>query len=139
MQSKIVTPISNLSKDDRFFEIVLNFGQLEGRSYSNDARHLEHVTVFHSELELHKEWNYELENELRHELLKFPNLEAISFHMVTRFPNFFIEAGVAFGLGTPMSDKMIQANVHQNCVWLKNLFPQLKIMVENNNDLGSDA
>ena len=27
----------------------------------------------------------------------------------------------------------------KNCIWLKSTFPELKVMVENNNDLGSDA
>ena len=139
MKPTIITPISHLSQDEDFLKAILAFGSLEGRDHNTCFKHFEHIRVFHSDVELQLKWNNEIRNDLHEKFSRLPNLEAISFHMVTKFKNYSIHNGIAFGIGEPMSDNEMEDNVSLNCKWLKTKFPKLKIMVENNNDLGSDA
>ena len=135
----IVTPISHLSLDKNFLDTVLSFGQLEGRDHSVLPQHIKHVVLYHSELELHQRWSESCKEDLFHELGKYYNLQAVSFHMVTCFPKYFLENGVAQGVGIRLSNDTMLKNAFENCNWLKKSFPSLKILLENNNDLGSGA
>ena len=135
----IVTPISHLSLEDHFLETVLAVGELEGRDHSVLSKHIKHVILYHSELELHLRWSESCKDDLIKELNKYHNLRAVSFHMVTCFAEYILERGVAHGVGARLSADTMLHNAHENCNWLKKSFPTLKILVENNNDLGSEA
>tara|TARA_B100000767_G_scaffold210332_1_gene197360 strand:+ start:1148 stop:1909 length:762 start_codon:yes stop_codon:yes gene_type:complete len=135
----IATPVSHLAEQEIFFETVLPFGCLEGRDHYGCKKYSDHVLVYHSDLEITREWTDEQKVELQHNLMKYPNLLAMSFHMVTCFENYYLKDGVAFGIGIPMTVVKMLKNSKENCTWLKNLAPKLDIMLENNNDLGTEA
>lgn len=135
----IVTPISHLSTNERFLDIVLAYGELEARDHLVLPKHLNHVVLHHSEFELQQCWSNSCKERLRQDLGRYRNLQAVSFHMVTCFPNYILEQGVAQGVGGQLSIDTMLKNASENCNWLKKYFPYLKILVENNNDLGSNA
>lgn len=95
--------------------------------------------MYHSELELTREWSDEEKNNLLNFIEKFPNLKGVSFHIVTRYPFYEMVNGVAFGKGNPMNETTLLLNAEVNANWFKEKMPKLILMVENNNDLGSDA
>lgn len=135
----IVTPISHLSTNDLFLDTVLKYGALEARDHFVLPKHFSHIVLYHSELELQKCWDDSCKEQLRQKLSLYWNLQAISFHMVTCFPTYILENGVAQGIGDQLSTETMLMNAFENCNWLKKYFPDLKILVENNNDLGSSA
>ena len=69
----------------------------------------------------------------------FSRLKGLSFHMVTRFENYKIVNGVAHGVGNPLNEECLFDNAKRNIKWLKEMFVDKIIMVENNNDLATSA
>ena len=135
----IITPISHLSKEKGFFQLLLKFGSLEVRDHSKFKGYEKFVTMYHSELELTQEWSQEKKNIFLNFVHKFINLKGISFHVVTRYDTYEIVKGIAYGRGNALDENTLLKNAEINVKWLKEKLPNIILMVENNNDLGSDA
>lgn len=135
----IITPISNLSLEKGFFKKVLKFGELEVRDNSNFKGYENHITMYHSELELTQVWSEIEKDYLTNFISNFPILKGISFHMVTKYRSYKLINGIAYGNGKPLSTNSLLKNASNNVKWLKKTFPKKLFLLENNNDLGSDA
>ena len=135
----IITPISHLSSEKYFFKKVLRFGLLEVRDNSNFIGYEDYITMYHSEFELTQPWSEKDKEKLKNFIPKFPFLKGISFHMVTKYCSYTFIDGVAHGKGKPLSENSLLNNASNNVKWLKENFPKLLFLLENNNDLGSDA
>ena len=135
----IITPISHLCEEKAFFEVVLKYGELEVRDSSEFKGYERFVSMYHSELELTQKWSLEEKRKIIYFIQKFPNLKGLSFHVVTRYPSYQIIQGVAHGQDIPMQEETLLQNAEINVNWLKEKLPRLILMIENNNDLGSDA
>ena len=135
----IITPISHLSAEPDFFKKILKFGPLEVRDHSKFEGYEHSVIMYHSEFELTQKWFDTQKRTLYNFISKFPNLKGLSFHMVTRYPSYKLVEGIAQGIGEALCEDTLLKNAEENVWWLKEKFPKMIFMVENNNDLGNDS
>lgn len=139
MKAILVTPVSHLSTNKRYFDSVLRYGYLEGRDEFSAGDHCDFVKVFHSEYQIHVEWTSQDRLQLVSKLNLYSNLEAVSFHMATRFRRYGVYDGVAAGIGEPMTAEAMLNAADMNIRWFRSVFTNIKVLVENNNDLGGEA
>lgn len=132
---KIVTPISHLSSDPLFADVIPNYGTLEARDRPVPESLKGHVALYHCELELTQHWDSGQRAALTETVRRYPKLQGVSFHMVTNNTAYVMKEGVAQGCGRTLSRTELLKNAEDNANWLKLAFPDLDVMVENNNDL----
>ncbi len=139
MNFKIITPLSHLSKLDEFKNLVKISNGLEARDIEHSKRYNELVKFYHSELELTQGWSKKNLESLKKTISKYPNLQFVSFHMVTNNVEYILENGVAKGIGKPLPENHLLENSKINVAFFKKEFPTIEILVENNNDLGAEC
>lgn len=134
---QIATPVSHLSSLNGFFEKISAFGSFEARERKVPIHYRDKVTLYHSEIELTQNWSTKQKQKLTETIRYYRKLRAISLHMVTNNTAYVIKNGVAHGCGRILSRMELLKNAQDNTRWLKLTFPDLEVMVENNNDLGN--
>ncbi|OUU28446.1 MAG: hypothetical protein CBB97_04490 [Candidatus Endolissoclinum sp. TMED37] len=135
----IVTPVSHLTLTVESLKTISAYGSLEAREKPVPLGFESQVTFFHSEYEISMPWDNSMKTALINKIENFEFLKGVSFHMVSRFKKYKIIDGVAVGIGKPLSEECLMGHARRNIKWLKEVFVDKIIMVENNNDLGTSA
>jgi uncharacterized protein (UPF0276 family) len=95
--------------------------------------------LFHSDLNLVSRWGT-FEREQLREIAGYPELRLVSFHVASRYKHNTIRGGAFHGVGEPYTVREMEDQTHENVILAREVFgPDLPILVENNNDLGTDA
>ncbi len=136
---KIATPCSTLITDKKSEHAVCS------RSDAIELRRVEDTgksglpELFHCELSVVQRWSEADRDELR-ELAAQTNLVLLSLHVSSRFQNNILEEGVFIGSGKPYTHAALLKNAYENAAFVRSAFgPQVDLLVENNNDLRTDA
>lgn len=66
-------------------------------------------------------------------------LKFLSIHLLSQFKKTIEKNKKLFGIGKPLAKNKLLAKTKKNIRFLKKLFPKTKILIENNNDLGTSA
>ena len=134
-----MTPVSHLCSERLFLDFIPNYGWLEARDQSVPEALQEQIILYHCDLEITHSWNVEQRSALIKKVRSYPKLQGISFHMVTNNTAYILKHGVAHGVGRTLTRAELLDNALENIGWLKANLPSLEIMVENNNDLGTEC
>ncbi len=139
MAIQIATPYSDLLATRSLRKSIVELSDvIEARSPVQLGQ-LPLPFIFHSDLNLVSRWTA-FERKRLKEIARFRELGLISFHVASRYERNVIRGGAFHGVGEPYTEGEMEAHAHENVTTAREVFgPELPVLIENNNDLGTDA
>jgi uncharacterized protein (UPF0276 family) len=136
---QIATPYSDLLATPSLRKSVLALSDvIEARSPTHLGQ-LPCPFIFHSDLNLVSRWSA-FERERLEEIARYRGLGLISFHVASCYQQNVIRNGAFHGVGEPFTASEMEVHAHENVTAAREVFgPELPVLIENNNDLGTDA
>jgi uncharacterized protein (UPF0276 family) len=136
---EIATPYSDLLAEPTLRASIFELSDVIEARDSGQLSGLPLPFLFHSDLNLVSRWGA-FERELLKEIARHRGLRLISFHAASRYQHNRIRDGAFHGIGEPYTPREMEDRAHENVMTTREMFgPDLPILVENNNDLGTDA
>ena len=138
---KIVTPISNLIKNIKNYNNILNVSDyFELRHYNFDFINKDKILFLHSDIQVNHILTDKDLLELTAIIKKYNKIRYISFHLASNYKNPKINLHKIFEIGSNKTtrEKMIK-NAYINFETLKKKFPNMVFSVENNNFFNTGA
>ncbi|MGE4504850.1 MAG: DUF692 family multinuclear iron-containing protein [Desulfovibrionaceae bacterium] len=133
----IATPHSHLFTDEALrADILARSDAVEIRSASQ-AGQSGLPEIYHCELSIVAPWT-EGERAMLAGLAG-AGLGLVSFHSGSRYVENRLEGGAFVGVGEPMGREQMLAHARENAAIARQALGRVRLLVENNNDLGTDA
>lgn len=140
---RIATPMSDLFGDPEQARLITDASDLLEIRHPPQATNVWGSVLYHCELSLVASWGDAglagLAATARGLAESGARLEAVSFHLASRYPMNVVRDGAFVGQGMPMDAGLMLATAAHNADLARLSFPGVPLMVENNNHLGTDA
>jgi uncharacterized protein DUF692 len=140
---QIATPFSNLFADADQRRRITSASDLLEIRHPAQAAEVQGPVLYHCELSLVSPWNGPAHQQLatvaRELSSRGGNLKGVSFHVASRYAANMVRDGAFEGQGQPMDSKAMLSTAVRNANLARRIFPDVPVMVENNNHLGTDA
>lgn len=135
----VATPFSHLFEDPAVRERFLRLSDIVELRRPEQAGIINDKAIYHCEASLIAKWS-EAEREELKVMSRAAPLSAVSTHLNSRFQHNEIVGNRFEGVGEPYTEAELRENAARNSDFLRECFgPETSILVENNNDLGTDA
>lgn len=139
MGIQIATPYSTLFDNERDKKMILDLSDAVELRRPGQAQGALGPFLYHCELSMVARWP-EDERAALEALAKKVRLEAVSFHVLSRYEKNEIRNNAFFGLGEPYTESEMLDNAAKNVNFARRVFgANVPLLVENNNHLGTDA
>jgi uncharacterized protein (UPF0276 family) len=139
MSIRIATPFSSLFRDERSRLSILRLSDAVELRAPGQGDGIGLTKIFHCDLNLVSDWE-ESQKELLRRTANHDAIEMISVHLASRYEHNLLRNGVFEGTGAPFTAAQMEAHIQSNVAFLRELYgPDFPILVENNNDLRTDA
>ena len=139
MAIQIATPYSDLFRDKSMRDLLLCLSDVVELRKPEQMGLISFPSIFHCELNLVALWS-DGDRSTLSDMALSRNLEMISFHMSSRYGRNILREDVFHGMGRPYSVEEMEARAQTNVAFLRKTFgDEFPILVENNNDLETDA
>jgi len=138
MDIQIATPYSTLFEDEAAKKTILSLSDAVELRGPGQAETVSGPFLFHCEMSLVSAWSEEERAGLS-AMAENTTFEAVSFHVLSRYARNQIQDGAFHGKGKPHTEAEMLENAARNAHFARSVFQDALLLVENNNDLGTDA
>ena len=139
MTIQIATPFSELFKDKSIREAIIHHSDVVELRKLEQVGQIDYPSIFHSDMSLIALWS-DRDRSMLSAMAHSRSLEVISFHIASRYGQNVLRDGAFHGIGRLYSDEEMKDHAQSNVAFLRKTFgDEYPILVENNNDLGTDA
>lgn len=135
----VATPFSDLFSDPADRRAILAATDVVEIRHPHQVGMLDSRMIFHCDLSLVVPWGAD-DLETLGQVAESSTLEAVSFHVLSRYMRNELVDGMFHGIDQPMNEETMFKNANNNVSSVREILHEnVSIMLENNNHLGPDA